>query len=104
MGLNRQIYEKVREILFNKYAYPIEQIEPQINFHLELAVDSLEMYELMAEFEKTFDIIISQDDIDKFRFQRQDITRVSEIKTITIQIAVDYIEKQIIIRDKIRNN
>lgn len=95
MSLNRQIYEKVRQILFNKYSYPIEQIQPEIKFQVELAVDSWEMFEIMNEFEKEFNISISQDDIDSYIFQPQDIKYVSDIKRLTIQDAVDYIENQI---------
>lgn len=103
MTLNQEIYQKVRQILFNKYAYPdIEQIQPEITFQMELAVDSLEMYELMDEFQETFDIIISRDDIDDFIFQPQDIKYVSDIKCLTIQNAVDYIEQQMLARKKLQ--
>lgn len=69
---------------------------------MELAVDSLEMYELMAEFEETFNIIINRDDIDDFIFQPQNIRYVSDIKCLTIQDAVNYIEKQIEAKNKIQ--
>ena len=99
MSLNSQIYEKVRQILFKKYSYPIEQIQPEIRFQVELAVDSWEMFEIMKEFEKVFSIKISQDDVDSFIFQPQNIRYVSDIKCLTIQDAVDYIEYQIKIRE-----
>lgn len=95
MTLNSQIYQQVRKLLYNRYAYPIEQIQPEIRFQVELAVDSLEMFEIMAELEERFNIKISLDDIDDFIFQPQDIKYISDIKYLRIQDAVDYIEKQI---------
>jgi len=95
MTLNSQIYQQVRKLLYNRYAYPIEQIQPEIRFQIELAIDSLEMFEIMAELEEKFNIKISLDDIDDFIFQPQDIKYISDIKCLRIQDAVDYIEKQI---------
>ena len=97
--LKNEIYQTVRQILFHKYAYPIEQIQPEIRFQVELAVDSLEMFELMNEFEQVFGIIIDKDDIDNFIYQSQDIKYISDIKLITIQDVVNYIEKQIQARE-----
>lgn len=95
MNLNNQIYQEVRRMLYNRYGYPIEQIQPYIRFQVELAVDSFEMFEIMKEFEIFFDITISLDDVDDFIFQPQDIRYVSDIKCLTIQDAVNYIEDQI---------
>lgn len=104
MTLNDKIYQQVRQLLYERYAYPIEQIQPQIYYQIELAIDSLEMFEIMAQFEETFDISISLDDIDDFMFQPQDINYRSDIKKISIQDSVDYIEKQIKIRNQLKNN
>ena len=101
MNLNSKVYEKIRTILYRQCPYPLEQIQPQIRFQIELAIDSLEMYELLVEFEQTFNIIINRDDIDKFIFQPQDIKNVNDIKSITIQDAVDYIENQIKIQHQL---
>ena len=95
MSLNNQIYQEVRQILYNKYSYPIEQIQPEIIFHVELVVDSLEMFEIMKEFEYFFNIVISQDDINDYIVQPQNIRYVSDIKRLTIQDAVNYIENQL---------
>ena len=95
MTLNNEIYRKVRQILFCKYAYPIEQIQPEVCFQTELAVDSFEMLELINQFEQEFNIVIDKDDIDSFIFQPQNITYVNDIKMLTIQNVVNYIEKQI---------
>ena len=100
MLLNDKIYYKVRELLYVRYSYPLEQIQPTIRFQIELAIDSLEMFEILSEYEKTFKITVSLDDIDDFIFQPQDIKYISDIKCLTIQDAVNYIEKQIRIRDQ----
>jgi len=40
-------------------------------------------------------ITINKDDIDEFIFQPQEITYINDIYILTIQDAVDYIEKQV---------
>ena len=95
MTLNHEIYQKIRQILFQKYPYPIEKIQPEIRFQIELAIDSLEMFELIHEFEEVFNITIQKDDIDAYIFQPQSIKYISDIKILTIQDVVDYIETQL---------
>ena len=100
MILNTKIYQQIRILLYNRYSYPIDQIQPHLRFQIELGVDSLEMFEIITEFEEIFNINISLDDIDDFIFQPQKINYISDIKSLTIQNAVDYIEEQIIIQNK----
>ena len=95
MSLNYEIYQKIRRILYERYSYPIEQIQPEIRFQIELAIDSLEMFEIMAEFEEQFNITINFDDIDNFIFQPQNIKHISDIKCLTINDVVNYIEYKI---------
>lgn len=102
MILNNIIYQKVQQILVQKYPYPLDQIQPEIRFQIELAVDSFEMFELINTFEKVFNITINKDDIDKFTYQPQNIQYINDIQLITIQDVVDYIEKQIQTRDSLR--
>ena len=82
-------------ILHEKFHYRYEDIEPEIYFERELAIDSKEMHELIAQFESAFDIIFNYDDMDEFYFQPQVIKHVNDIKSISIQDTVDYIEKKI---------
>ena len=102
MILNNVIYKKVQQILVQKYPYPLDQIQPEIRFQIELAIDSFEMFELINTFEKVFNITINKDDIDKFTYQPQNIQYINDIQLITIQDVVDYIEKQIQTRDSLR--
>ena len=101
MTFNTEIYFQIRKILYNKYSYPIEQIQPHIRFQIELAIDSLEMYELINEIEEVFNIRIDLDDIDNFIFQPQTIHHISDIKYLTIIDVVDYVDKQIQMRDQV---
>ena len=82
--MNR-IFNEIRTILHEKFSFHYDQIEPKTRFELELGTDSLEMLELLSEFEQTFDIEISQDDIDKI---------IKEGKVLTIQDVVDYIKEK----------
>ena len=74
------IFEKVRNILHYNYNFHYVQIQPMASFEHNLGVDSREMLELINEFEQTFNIEIDFDDIPRI---------------ITIQDAVNYIQKQI---------
>ena len=80
------IFEKIRTILCKQFSFQYDQIQPEARFEIELGTDSREMLELLNEFERTFNIEINLDDIDKL---------VEEGKFITIQDVVDYIEKKI---------
>jgi acyl carrier protein len=80
-----KIFNEIRIILHEKFSFHYDQIEPKTRFELELGTDSLEMLELLSEFEQTFDIEISQDDIDKI---------IKEGKVLTIQDVVDYIKEK----------
>ena len=101
MSLNRQIFETIRDILHQKFHYRYEDIEPEIYFEKELAVDSKEMHELIAEFEYKFNITFNYDEMDEFYFQPQVIKYVNDIKLISIQDSVDYIEKKIRLKTKL---
>lgn len=82
------IFNKVREILHYSYSINYAQIELETKFELELGMDSREFFELIVDFEKVFNIDIFLDDVDEI---------------ITIEDAVNYIEKKIQNRDKTRN-
>nr|YP_009059248.1 acyl carrier protein [Eunotia naegelii]YP_009059326.1 acyl carrier protein [Eunotia naegelii]AHI51195.1 acyl carrier protein [Eunotia naegelii]AHI51273.1 acyl carrier protein [Eunotia naegelii] len=80
-----KIFNEIRTILHEKFSFHYDQIEPETKFELELGTDSLEMLELLTEFEQAFDIEISQDDIDKI---------IKEGKVLTIQDVIDYIKEK----------
>lgn len=88
-SLNFYIYIIVKTIVEDYYSfYKFEQVLPETQFEIELGTDSREMLEFIENFEETFDITIVYDDIDEFIFR-------SDTGPLTIQVVVDYIEKQI---------
>ena len=96
-SFNFYIYRIIKEIIENYYNfYKREQVLPETQFEIELGTSSREMLEFIILFEKTFDIKISYDDIDKYVFR-------SDTGSITVQIVVDYIETQIRKKTKINN-
>lgn len=98
--LRDYIYSKIKEILHKKNRGLLKKVEFNLSYQRDLAFDSLEMFELISEFEKEFNIIIDQDDIDKFIFQPQSIKYIGDIKQITIYDSVNYIHKKMISNSK----
>jgi acyl carrier protein len=74
--------EKVIAIVSEQLGVPAEEITRQSSFVDDLKADSLDVVELVMEFEDTFGITIPDDDYEKIR---------------TVGDAIDYIE------DKSRN-
>ena len=87
------VFEKIRTLLHEEYSFQYDQIQLETDFEKELGTDSREMLELINDFEKIFQIEISFDDIDDFIYSGQ---------TIKIQDAVDYIEKKITDKKRVR--
>jgi len=85
----KNVYKIIRKILHEDYSFNLDQIQPETKFELELGIDSREFFELIVDFEIIFDIEINLDD-------------ATEI--ITIQDAVDYIQKKIIAREELYKN
>ena len=82
------IFNKVREILHESYSINYDQIELETKFELELGMDSREFFELIVDFENVFKINIFLDDLNEI---------------ITIEDAVNYLEKKIQNLDEITN-
>lgn len=57
--------EKFDKLLMSNLNISQEQIVPDAAFKADLGVDSLDMMELIIEFEKVFFITIPDEDIDK---------------------------------------
>ena len=85
------LFEKVRKILYEQFYFHYDQIQLETKFEAELGTDSREMLELISAFEKEFDIEMNIDDL----------TNEYHCSTIiTIQDAIQYIEKQKFLEDK----
>ena len=78
-------FNKLRTILYEKFSFHYDQIQLKTQLELELGMDSREMFELLYELEKTFEITIDFDEIDSI---------LSNRKVLTINDLVDYIKEK----------
>jgi len=74
------IATKVMAIIMDKLSVDSEAVSPEANFSDDLGADSLDVVELIMEFEKEFDIEISDDEAEKIA---------------TVQDAIKYIEGKV---------
>jgi acyl carrier protein len=80
-------FYKIRTILYEKFSFHYDQIQLQTELELELGMDSREMFEFLSELEKTFNINISFDEVDRL---------IEENEVLTIRDIVDYIEEKLL--------
>lgn len=76
----QDIPKKVTKILTEKLGIAESEITPEANFVKDLGIDSLDLAEIVMEFEQTFDIRIPDEDAEKLQ---------------TFGQAVQYIESKI---------
>lgn len=84
-----KVFYTVKKILNEQYSIQLNQIQPEAKFELELGVDSREFFELITDFEKAFNIEIIIEDI---------------MDIVTIQEAVNYIEKRLLLQNSSNNS
>ncbi|MBU6942236.1 acyl carrier protein [Candidatus Karelsulcia muelleri] len=60
-----EILSKIKSIIIEKLGVDEKQVIPEASFINDLGADSLDSIELIMEFEKEFDIIISDDIAEK---------------------------------------
>jgi acyl carrier protein len=70
--------EKVKQIIVEQLQVDEAEVTPGASFQEDLGADSLDVVELVMQFEEAFDIQISDEDAEKIK---------------TVKDAVDYIEK-----------
>lgn len=61
-----EIFLKIKSIIIEKLGVDEKKVIPEASFINDLGADSLDSIELIMEFEKEFDIIISDDIAEKF--------------------------------------
>ena len=59
--------DRFDNVIMEKLGVKKEEITPEAKFNDDLGADSLDMVELVMEFEKAFDIIIPDDDGDRIK-------------------------------------
>jgi len=75
-----ETFEKVKKTVAEQLTVEPEKITPQSNFIDDLGADSLDLVELVMAFEEEFEIEIPDEAAEKI---------------LTVQDAVDYINKQV---------
>ncbi|ADE35327.1 acyl carrier protein [Candidatus Karelsulcia muelleri DMIN] len=80
-----EILSKIKSIIIEKLGVDEKKVIPEASFINDLGADSLDSIELIMEFEKEFDIIISDDIAEKL---------------ITVDDANQYIKKYLDDKDK----
>ncbi|HZT72553.1 MAG TPA: acyl carrier protein [Terriglobales bacterium] len=74
------IEERVKQIVVEKLSVEPSEVTPQASFVEDLGADSLDLVELVMEFEEAFGIEIPDEDAEKIR---------------RVQEAVDYIKAHV---------
>jgi len=69
--MDPEIAKKVTEILINKIGLTESELTYDASFMKDLSIDSLDIAELVMEFERTFDIKIPDSDTPKLANLRQ---------------------------------
>ncbi|MBL7999964.1 MAG: acyl carrier protein [Candidatus Kapabacteria bacterium] len=59
------VADKVKEIIMNKLGVEESQITPTASFQNDLGADSLDIVELIMEFERAFNLTIEDTDAEK---------------------------------------
>ncbi len=80
LKMTDSIATRVMAIIMDKLAVDAEAVSPEASFSDDLGADSLDVVELIMEFEKEFDIEISDDDAEKI---------------MTVHDAIKYIESKV---------
>ena len=80
LKMTDSIATKVMAIIMDKLSVDAEAVSPEASFSDDLGADSLDVVELIMEFEKEFDIEISDDEAEKIG---------------TVQDAIKYIEGKV---------
>ncbi|HHT61817.1 MAG TPA: acyl carrier protein [Paludibacteraceae bacterium] len=75
-----EVAEKVKSIIVEKLGVEASEVTPEASFTGDLGADSLDTVELIMEFEKEFDIQISEDLAEKILTVGDAIKYIEEAK------------------------
>ncbi len=62
-----EIAEKISQIIIDKLGVDASEVTPEASFTNDLGADSLDIVELIMEFEKAFDTSIPDEDAEKIQ-------------------------------------
>lgn len=62
-----EIYSRIKEIIVDKLGVDEVEVVSEASFEYDLGADSLDLVELIMEFEKEFNISISDENFEKIR-------------------------------------
>ncbi|NUL83300.1 MAG: acyl carrier protein [Armatimonadetes bacterium] len=65
--MDQAILEKVQKVVANQLGLKPEQVTPESTFNEDLGADSLEVVELIMEFESEFGVSIPDEDAERIR-------------------------------------
>lgn len=74
---DQEIYDKIAQVLTDKFEVAPEKISNSLNFRKDLDIDSIDMVELVLELEDAFNTEIPDEEAEKI---------------VTVQDAVNYIK------------
>ncbi len=62
-----EIAEKISQIIIDKLGVDASEVTPEASFTNDLGADSLDIVELIMEFEKAFDVSIPDEDAESIQ-------------------------------------
>ncbi len=77
--MSQDIKAKVTDIVINELGVEESQITDEASFQKDLGADSLDIVELVMEFEKEFDITIEDSDAEQIQTVGSAVSYLSEI-------------------------
>lgn len=78
--MNKEIEERVKQIIVDKLGVTDEEVTNEANLITDLGADSLDTIELIMEFEKTFDVHISDENTEKIQTVGDMVNAIVELK------------------------
>ena len=66
------MFEKIREVMLEYIDVPCESITPETRFLADLAMNSLDIMDMVGRLEDEFDVVISTEDLNEI-FTVQDL-------------------------------
>ncbi len=75
--MNEAVFQKVKEIVIDKLNVDAEKVVPEAHFREDLKADSLDLVELIMQFEEEFGGTISDEDAQKITTVGEAVTFLS---------------------------